>query len=49
VINSVVIKGSLDEEAVLCTRDKTYALKLVETTNSLLLLPPAEVGARTSP
>jgi hypothetical protein len=42
----VVIKGAVDEEAVLCTQDKTFALKLVETTNLLLLLPPQEVRAK---
>lgn len=36
----MAIKGGADEDAVLCTRDKTYALKYVETTNMLLLLPP---------
>lgn len=40
---SVVIKGATQEDAVLCTSDKTFALKLVETTNTLLLLPPQEV------
>lgn len=39
-----MIKGGQAEEAVLCTRDKTFALKLVETTNTLLLLPQQEVG-----
>jgi hypothetical protein len=39
-----VIKGATEEEAVLCTGDKTFALKLVETTNLLLLLPPQQVG-----
>lgn len=42
---SVVIKGATQEDAVLCTSDKTFALKLVETTNTLLLLPPQEVCA----
>lgn len=36
----VVIKGATQEDAVLCTSDKTFALKVVETTNTLLLLPP---------
>ena len=40
---SVVIKGAADAEAVLCTDQHTYALKIVETTNSLLLIPPNEV------
>ncbi|KAI8463895.1 MAG: sister chromatid cohesion protein Dcc1 [Monoraphidium minutum] len=40
----VVVKGGAGDDAVLCTQDKTYALKYVETTNSLLLLPPDERG-----
>jgi hypothetical protein len=39
----VVIKGSADDQAVLCTHNKTYALKSVETTNLLLLIPPNQV------
>ena len=39
----VVIKGDADEQAVLCTHDKTYALKSVETSNLLLLIPPNQV------
>jgi sister chromatid cohesion protein DCC1 len=40
VASGVVIKGGRDEEAVLCTASKTYALKQVETSNTLLLVPP---------
>ncbi|WIA31014.1 hypothetical protein OEZ86_001054 [Tetradesmus obliquus] len=40
--DQVLIKGDKGDDAVLCTSNKTYALKLVETTNSLLLLPPQE-------
>ncbi len=40
---SVVIKGEPSAEAVLCTAQSTYAVKIVETTNSLLLVPPAQV------
>lgn len=43
VLRRVLIKGGKGDDAVLCTSSKTYALKLVETTNSLLLLPPQEV------
>lgn len=43
-VHSVVIKGEADAEAVLCTDQHTYALKIVETTNSLLLVPPNEVS-----
>lgn len=41
--NSVTIKGPLDGDAVLCTREATFDLKTVETTNSLLLVPEGEV------
>ena len=37
----VVIKGAPADEAVLCTASKTYVLKQVETSNTLLLIPPA--------
>lgn len=40
----VVIKGSEHDDLVMCTHDKTYALKYVETTNTLLLLPPDQEG-----
>ena len=34
------IKGaSAGDEAVLCTHDRTYALKHVQTTNTVLLMP----------
>ncbi|CAI5940449.1 unnamed protein product [Closterium sp. NIES-64] len=40
--DGLVIKGTPEEgdEAVLCTRSSTFALKLVTTTNLLLLVPP---------
>ncbi|KAF6135332.1 hypothetical protein GIB67_027206 [Kingdonia uniflora] len=38
--NSVSIRGEPDEEAVLCTPSKTYALKFVGNSNSVLLIPP---------
>jgi len=44
----VVIKGAGQEDAVLCTSNKTFALKLVETTNTLLLLPPQQVCRQTT-
>ena len=34
----MTLKGRPDGEAVLCTETATYALKTVETTNSLLLV-----------
>ncbi len=41
---SVIIKGAQNEEAVICSKSRTYALKYVETSNLLLLVPPDEVG-----
>ncbi|KAL1314868.1 uncharacterized protein [Arachis hypogaea] len=37
----VVIRGLPDEDAVLCTQSKTFAMKFVGTSNSVLLIPPA--------
>ena len=36
----IVIKGSMDEEAVLCTETQTFAMKSLEVSNSLLLIKP---------
>ncbi|KAM9404164.1 sister chromatid cohesion protein DCC1 isoform 1-T1 [Salvelinus alpinus] len=36
---SLVIRGDLDERAVLCSEDKTYDLKIADTSNLLLLVP----------
>ncbi|KAF3778765.1 Sister chromatid cohesion protein [Nymphaea thermarum] len=50
VYDWVVIRGEPDEEAVLCTSSKTYALKFVSTSNSVFLVPPNgchSVGAET--
>ncbi|PNY14021.1 sister chromatid cohesion protein DCC1 [Trifolium pratense] len=38
----MVLRGQPDEDAVLCTRSKTYAMKFVGTSNSVLLVPPAD-------
>ncbi|KAL6761323.1 sister chromatid cohesion protein Dcc1 [Haematococcus lacustris] len=40
--HGVVIKGAESEEAVLCSCNKTYALKYVETTNTQLLVQPEQ-------
>ncbi|XP_071381581.1 sister chromatid cohesion protein DCC1 [Centroberyx affinis] len=40
---SLVIRGDKDERAVLCSGDKTYDLKLADTSNLLLFVP----GCRT--
>ena len=39
----VVIKGRAGDEAVLCTANETYALRLAEATNTLVrpVLPPS--------
>lgn len=42
-LRSACIKGQPHEDAVLCTSSATYALKHVETTNALLLIPPQHV------
>ncbi|KAL2930208.1 Sister chromatid cohesion protein DCC1 [Bienertia sinuspersici] len=38
---SVSLRGEPDEEAVFCTRSKTYAIKFVGTSNSVFLVPPS--------
>lgn len=38
----VTLRGQPDEEAVLCTQSKTYALKFVGTSNSVFLIPPSD-------
>ncbi|KAK1318597.1 hypothetical protein QJS10_CPB04g01951 [Acorus calamus] len=39
----VTMRGQPDEEAVLCTDSKTYAIKFVGTSNSMLLVPPGDL------
>lgn len=36
---SFVIRGDKDEQAVLCSKDKTYDLKIADTSNLLLFIP----------
>ena len=38
----VTIKGNTDQEAVLCTDQATYAIKHVETTNTLFMVSGSE-------
>ncbi|KAL7120849.1 hypothetical protein ACP275_02G147400 [Erythranthe tilingii] len=38
----VTLRGQPDEDAVLCTTSKTYAVKFVGTSNSVLLIPPSD-------
>ena len=42
------MKGSASAEAVLCTDSNTFALRMVETTNSLLLAPANQVISKES-
>ncbi|ERE47997.1 sister chromatid cohesion protein DCC1 [Cricetulus griseus] len=37
--HSFVIRGDKDEQAVLCGKDKTYDLKIADTSNMLLVIP----------
>lgn len=39
IARRAAFKGTPDGEAVLCTSNATFAVKTVETTNSILLLP----------
>lgn len=38
----MTLRGTPDEDAVLCTASKTYAVKFVGTSNSVLLIPPSD-------
>lgn len=38
----ISLRGQLDEDAVLCTRSKTYAVKFVGNSNSVLLIPSSD-------
>eukprot|EP00850_Spirogloea_muscicola_P004973 SM000022S07187 [mRNA] locus=s22:404176:405880:+ [translate_table: standard] len=42
--NGLAVKGAPEEEAVACSTTRTYALKAVGTTNTVLLLPPADAA-----
>ncbi|ONI22184.1 hypothetical protein PRUPE_2G112500 [Prunus persica] len=37
----VTVRGQPEEDAVLCTESKTYAIKSVGTSNSVFLIPPS--------
>nr|GLL40801.1 sister chromatid cohesion protein DCC1 [Ipomoea trifida] len=39
---SVTLRGQPDEDAVLCTLSKTYAVKFVGSSNSVFLIPPSD-------
>lgn len=38
----VSLRGQPDEDAVLCTQSKTFAIKFVGTSNSVFLIPPSD-------
>jgi len=42
VVLRLIIKGAKDDEAVMCTSSTTYAIKYVSTSNTVLLIPPAQ-------
>ncbi|KAL6498883.1 hypothetical protein OROHE_026483 [Orobanche hederae] len=44
----VTLRGQPDEEAVLCTSSKTYAVKFVGTSNSVFLIPPSDTVSEFS-
>ncbi|XP_063119322.1 sister chromatid cohesion protein DCC1 isoform X2 [Rattus norvegicus] len=39
LLEHFVIRGDKDEQAVLCSKDKTYDLKIADTSNMLLFIP----------
>jgi sister chromatid cohesion protein DCC1 len=43
---SLCIKGNANEDAVLCTSDKTYTIRSVVLSNSILVVGPAPEGNR---
>ncbi|XP_043544908.1 sister chromatid cohesion protein DCC1 isoform X1 [Chiloscyllium plagiosum] len=49
---SLIIRGDMDEHAVLCSEDKTYDLKIADTSNMLLIIPdcktPDQLGSESS-
>ncbi|KAL3833011.1 hypothetical protein ACJIZ3_007747 [Penstemon smallii] len=44
----VTLRGQPDEDAVLCTDTKTYAVKFVGTSNSVFLIPPSDNDTQVS-
>ncbi|XP_062985979.1 sister chromatid cohesion protein DCC1 [Elgaria multicarinata webbii] len=45
---SLVIRGDRDEHAVLCSTDKTYDMKIADTSNTLLFIPGCETPEQFS-
>uniref|UniRef100_A0A6J0U1P2 Sister chromatid cohesion protein DCC1 n=1 Tax=Pogona vitticeps TaxID=103695 RepID=A0A6J0U1P2_9SAUR len=46
---SLVIRGDREEHAVLCSKDKTYDMKIADTSNTLLFLPGCATPEEFSP
>ncbi|XP_025120732.1 sister chromatid cohesion protein DCC1 isoform X3 [Bubalus bubalis] len=42
-LKGLVIRGDKDEQAVLCSEDKTYDLKVADTSNMLLFIPGCKI------
>ncbi|NXS06270.1 DCC1 protein, partial [Neodrepanis coruscans] len=45
---SLVIRGEKDEQAVLCSEDKTYDVKIADTSNMLLFIPGCKTPEQLS-
>lgn len=45
---SLVFRGGMNEQALICTDDTTYMVKMAETSNVLLLLPELSYPKETS-
>ncbi|XP_043923494.1 sister chromatid cohesion protein DCC1 [Protopterus annectens] len=45
---SLVIKGDKDEHAVLCSEDKTYDVKIADTSNLLIIIPDCKTPDQLS-
>ncbi|XP_051879312.1 sister chromatid cohesion protein DCC1 [Pristis pectinata] len=46
---SLIIRGDKDEHAVLCSEDKTYDLKVADTSNTLLIIPDCKTPDQLPP
>lgn len=42
----LVIRGSPNDEAVLCTADKTFEVRVADTSNTLLIAPSLQLPGR---
>ncbi|XP_044277436.1 sister chromatid cohesion protein DCC1 [Varanus komodoensis] len=46
--HSLVIRGDREEHAVLCSKDKTYDMKIADTSNTLLIIPTCKTTEQLS-